>query len=91
MKWRSIHGTRGTLAPPQSVPHIRDMTGTGSGSELPVLAGSLVPAKICFADVLYVALRYQKRSAAFLGKFAVAAKADPSPWVSSFLRTKLGH
>ena len=33
----TFHGTKGTLAPPQSVPHMRDIAGTRDGSDLPVL------------------------------------------------------
>ena len=78
MKWRVV-GLKGALAPPQSVPHMRDITGTGDGSELPVLANSLVPAKICLANLYICCLRYDEALSAFLGSSAVTAKVDLSP------------
>ena len=40
-------GAKGAFAPPQSVPHMRDITGTRDGSGLPLLANRLVLGKIC--------------------------------------------
>ena len=76
----AYHGAKGALAPPQSVPHIRDITGTAAGSGLPLLANSLVLGKSYFCPFcIFVAFRYHKIFQPLSGRLPSRQRVVPAP------------